>query len=57
MQIGVFEYRWNVSYLASQEEKESFSSEDYKRTREINTKFNELNENIRKYITTLDVIY
>ena len=56
VQIGVFEDRWNVLYLASQEEKESFSREDYNRTREINTKFKELNENIRKYIATLDVI-
>lgn len=56
VQIGVFEDRWNVLYLASQEEKECFSREDYNRTREINTKFKELNENIRKYIATLDVI-
>lgn len=56
VQIDVFERRWNALSFASQEEKETFSHEDYNRTREINTKFKELNENIRKYLATLDVL-
>ncbi|AGX43645.1 hypothetical protein [Clostridium saccharobutylicum] len=56
IQINVFEDRWNVYYLASQEEKESFSMNDYNRTSEINQKFKKLNENIREYLSTLDVL-
>ncbi|RFZ77336.1 hypothetical protein DS742_19295 [Lacrimispora amygdalina] len=55
-QLKTFERRWNVLIMASQEEKESFSTEDYNRTDEINTKFSELNEKIRTYLATLDVI-
>lgn len=55
-QINTFERRWNVLIIASQEDKESFSMEDYKRTEDINTKFSELNEKIRTYLATLDVI-
>lgn len=56
MQLSVFEDRWNVGYLASQEEKEFLSSEDYKRTGEINAKFKQLNNEIRKYLSNLDVL-
>lgn len=56
VQLGVFELRWDVNYRARQEEKECFSLEDYKRSREINEKFEELNENIRNYLAKLDVI-
>lgn len=55
-QINVFERRWNVGIIASQEEKETFSMDDYKRTEEINEKFRELNEHIRKYLSKLDVL-
>jgi len=55
IQLNAFERRWNVCYLASQEEKESFSSEDYKRTEEINEKYRQLNNEVRKYLDSLDV--
>lgn len=55
-QLKTFERRWNVLIMASQEEKESFSIDDYNRTDDINIKFNELNEKIRTYLATLDVI-
>lgn len=56
VQLGVFEDRWNVLYLAPQEEKENFSIEDYKRTSEINDKNKALNTNIREYLSKLDVL-
>lgn len=56
MQIDVFEERWNVSYLASQKEKETFDREDYKRSREIKQKFEDLNKEIREYLKNLDTI-
>ena len=51
-----FEERWNVGYLASQEEKETISREAYKRTGEINDKFKKLNNEIREYLNSLDVL-
>lgn len=56
MQLSEFEERWNVGYFASQEEKESLSSEAYKRTGEINAKFIQLNNEIREYLSNLDVL-
>ena len=56
IQLNVFERRWNVYYMASQEEKESFSGEDYKRTEEINEKYRQLNNEVRKYLDGLDVL-
>lgn len=56
VQLGVFEDRWNVFYLASQEEKESFSVEDYKRSSDINSKFKELNRELREYLAKLDIL-
>lgn len=56
IQLSEFEERWNVGYLASQEEKEALSSEAYKRTGEINTKFKQLNNEIRVYLSKLDVV-
>ena len=56
MQLSEFEERWNVGYFASQEEKESLSSEAYKRTGEINAKFKQLNNEIREYLSNLDVL-
>lgn len=55
-QLDVYEMRWNVYYIASQKEKETFSHDDYQRSRDINTDFKELNSNIRDYLAKLDVI-
>ena len=56
LQLEVFSNRWNVLYLASQEEQEKLDLEDYKRTGTINESMKELNNKVRKYISTLDVI-
>lgn len=56
MQIYVFEERWNVLYLASQKEKEEFDMDDYKRSKEIKQKFEDLNKEIREYLKNLDTI-
>ncbi len=56
LQLDAFERRWNVYYLTSQEEKEKFTIEEYKRTSEINEKFKILNNNIREYLYKLDVL-
>ena len=55
-QISVFEERWNAFNFAPQEEKETLSMDDYKRSREINSKFRELNCIIREYLAKLDVM-
>lgn len=55
-QLGVFEDRWNVLYLASQKEKETFSTEDYQRSREIKKKFDALNKELRDYLAKLDIL-
>lgn len=56
LQIDAFEQRWNAGYLASQEEKETFSAEDYSRTSEINQKIMVVNNDIREYLSTLDIL-
>ena len=56
LQLDAFERRWNVFYLASQSEKESFTTDDYKRTKEINESFTRLNNMVRDYLSKLDVI-
>lgn len=56
LQLSEFEQRWNVLYLASQEEKETIPPEAYKRTGEINEKFKTLNNEIREYLDKLDVL-
>lgn len=56
LQLNVFSNRWNVLYLANQEEKEKLDFEDYERTATINKSMKELNNKVRKYISTLDVI-
>ncbi|WP_368199364.1 hypothetical protein [Blautia wexlerae] len=56
MQLGAFERRWNVLYIASQKEKETFTHEDYARTEEINDKFKAVNNQVRAYLSKLDVI-
>jgi hypothetical protein len=54
-QITAFQKRWNVLYIASQDEKESFSMEDYKCSKSIREQFEKLNSAIREYISKLDV--
>ena len=56
LQLSEFEERWNVGSFAPQEEKETLSREAYKRTGEINEKFKKLNNEIREYLKTLDVL-
>ncbi|GAA6493668.1 hypothetical protein K280104A7_32320 [Candidatus Bariatricus faecipullorum] len=56
LQLDAFERRWNVFYLAPQEEKESFTMEEYQRTREIEKAFNKLNNMVREYLSKLDVM-
>lgn len=55
LQLNAFSQRWNVLYLASQEEKERFEADDYNRTTEINEKLQALNNEIREYLSTLEV--
>lgn len=55
-QVGTFQNRWNVNYLATQEEKEHFSHEDFQCSREILAKFNTLNDELRDYISKLDIL-
>lgn len=56
LQMYDFEERWIVSYLGSKEEKSTLGTESYKRTEEINKKFDELNGKIREYLSRLDVL-
>ena len=56
VQLGVFEDSRNDLYRALPDEKEGFSSEDYKLSREILKKINILNESIREYLSKLDVL-
>lgn len=56
MQLSAFERRYNILDFRTKEEKESFSDKDYERTKEINQKWTEQNQSIRKYLSTLDVI-
>lgn len=56
LQLNAFENRWNVLYLASSEQKKSFSKEDYMRSREIVEKFELLNNAVRDYTSKLDVL-
>lgn len=56
MQLLAYEDRFDVSDLRPQSEKEVFAHDDYKRTREINEKWVSLNNSIRDYLNTLDVV-
>ena len=56
LQLGEYEDRFVVTNLCPQEEKERFSPDAYKRTREINKKWKTLNSSIREYISKLDVM-
>ena len=55
MQLMAYTKRFNVLYFAPQEEKESYSIEDYKRAAEIQTKFDALTKKIRDYLASIDV--
>jgi len=54
-QLNVFSRRWNVLCLVSQE-KERLDTDDYNRTTEINEKLKALNNEIREYLSTLEVV-
>ena len=55
MQIAAYTKRFNASYMAPKEEKESYTLDDYKRAREIADNFTALNKKIRNYLSALDV--
>lgn len=55
-QLGVYELRWNVGYLATDAEKRKFSREDFQRSRDIKEKYDALNKAVRAYLSKLDVI-
>lgn len=55
LQILAYKRRYNVLYLAPQEEKEMYTSEDYERAIKIPQKFDALNRKIRNYLASLDV--
>ena len=56
IQLGEFDKRWDAGFFAEQEEKETISMEAYKRTKEINEKFEQLNNEIREHLSKLDVL-
>ena len=56
MQLWDFEERWNMSFIGSEKEKSTLSTENYKRTTKINDEFIEINTNIREYLARLDVL-
>ena len=56
LQLDAYTDRFLITDFRPQEEKESFALEDYKRTREINDKWTSLNNTIREYLDSLDVI-
>lgn len=55
LQLDVFSERYDVGFLAPQEEKEKLNSEDYKRSGELLEKLNTLNDKIRSYLKSLEV--
>ncbi|MFR9545983.1 MAG: hypothetical protein SNJ29_10455 [Rikenellaceae bacterium] len=54
-QIDIFSQRYNLSYIASQETKETIDLEDYNRTTTINETINRLNNQLRAYLKSLEV--
>lgn len=54
MQLGAFNRRWNKLYFA--ENKNSFTSEEYERSKEISDKFKALCSEMRTYLSSLDVV-
>lgn len=55
-QLSAFERRWNMNFIGTPEDRESFSMEEYQRTSEIKDEFEQLNEGIRKYLSMIDVL-
>lgn len=55
LQIYAYTKRFNVGYYVPPDEKNSFSSDDYKRAIEIQQKMDALNKKIRKYLSSLEV--
>ena len=55
LQIGAYTKRYDVLYIATKEQKESFTAEDYKRAIEISERFDSLNKKMRNYLASLDV--
>ena len=56
LQLGEFEERWNVYSDLTQEDKNRISHEAFQRSRDIREKFDQLNKDLRKYLSSLDVI-
>ena len=56
LQLAAYEDRFVVTDLRPQSEKETFSRDDYKRTREISEKWITINNKIRKYLNSLEII-
>ena len=56
IQLGVYEERWNALSLETQEEKESFSYEDYDRSRESVNEYFDLCDRLRDYLSKIDVL-
>lgn len=54
-QSSVFSRRWNYSFPGTYEEKSRLDIDEYNRTEEINTKFSELNNQVREYLNNLEV--
>lgn len=55
LQLDEYENRFVVSDIRPQEEKECFSRDAYKRSREISTKYSEVVKLIRDYLKTLEI--
>lgn len=56
LQLAAYEDRFVVTDLRPQLEKETFSRDDYKHTRELNEKWVTLNNQVRGYLKSLEVI-
>ena len=56
LQLAAYEDRFVVTDLRPKSEKETFSRDDYKRTREISEKWITINNKIRKYLNSLEII-
>ena len=56
LQLAAYEDRFVVTDLRPQSENETFSRDDYKRTREISEKWITINNKIRKYLNSLEII-
>lgn len=56
LQLDAFERRWDVSIIDTQKNKKEFSKSDYERTTQIRKEFKNLNEDVRSYLSKLDVL-